>query len=51
MKVHLCPSCGAPLEHNSDPAGDTFQCLNMSCLELFEADEIIDEEEASCSTS
>ena len=35
-----CPSCGEELLHSYDHLGKTYQCVNHTCLELFDASEI-----------
>jgi len=39
----VCPSCGGELIHNEDNEGETFQCVDMGCLQLYELDEIIED--------
>lgn len=38
----ICPACGSVLEWKEDALGIVFQCHDMSCLELFDEDEIIE---------
>lgn len=39
-----CPSCGTELLWSEDANGESFQCPNLSCLQLYDKDEIIEPE-------